>query len=108
MQLIKMQLMLLTFCMSEVRSVELKTHQIHFQTERTGLRPGSRWGSFYDAPRPASQIERGIPLPHTFPPGRFRRLDLGVFAASKSVPNSIIIDLWSPYYASNSVYLVQY
>jgi len=42
-QLIKMQLIIFTFfCRSEMRSVKIKRHQIHF---RLGLRPGPRMGS---------------------------------------------------------------
>jgi len=57
----------------------IRMHQIRFAP---GLRPGPRWGSSITMlPRPPSRMGRGIPLPHTPPPRRLRRLDLGAFGA---------------------------
>jgi len=77
-----MQLIILTFCLSEMRSVELKRHKIYF-------RP---WGTPLGELRPLTIDPmvgwRGdIISPIPFPPRHFRRLYLGVFAVSKSVPN---------------------
>jgi len=69
--------------MSEVCSVALKTHKIHFPPR---LCPGPRWGSLECSPKPYSRMANATHL-YTFPPRRLQRLDLGVFATSKSVPN---------------------
>ena len=51
-------------------------HQIRFGP---GLRPGP-------LPRPPSRMGRGKPPPHTSPPRRLRRLDLGTFGVSVPAP----------------------
>ena len=66
------------FCLSEMRSVELKMHQIHFWP---GLHPGPCWRSLQRSPRPPSWMGRAMPCPHNSP---FQRLNLGIL---KSVPN---------------------
>jgi len=81
------------FCLSEMCSVELKMHKIHF---RPGLRPGSLWGNLGRSP--IDPIvgwwgdKEGDTPPCTLPPWR---LDLGIFAASKCP--EFLSDLWSPY-----------
>ena len=57
-----------------------KTHQIHF---RPGLRPGPRWRNLLRSLRLPSRMGRAMPLP----PWCLCRLDLGIVATSKSVPN---------------------
>ena len=67
-----------------MRSVELKTHKIHF-------RPLGELRTLRIDPQSDGEAREGIgsgyPLVHTSPPRRLRHLDLGVFAAWKSVPN---------------------
>ena len=64
---------------------------------RPGLRPGPRWGSLRRSPRPPSRLGRGAPPPHSLPPRRLRRLDLGAFGASVVRPpntNSWLRYIW--------------
>ena len=63
----------------------IRMHQIRFAP---GLRPGPRWGSLRRSPRPPSRMGRGKPPPHTSPPRRLRRLDLGAFGTSASTPSA--------------------
>jgi len=74
------------FWLSEMRFVELKTHQIHF---RPGLCPDPTGGA-YDAPRSLSQMGRVLSLPIPLLP---RSSNL----ASRKMSGISIIDLWSPY-----------
>ena len=69
--------------------------QIRF---RPGLRPGPRWGSSRRSPRPPSRLGRGIPPPHSPPPRRLWRLDLGVpnFISPKLATLQETLDLWLP------------
>jgi len=69
------------FCLSEMRSLALKTHQIHF---RPGLHPGPRWRNLWCSPDLLVGWGRRCPL---LIPLSSTRLDLGVVATSKSVPN---------------------
>jgi len=71
-----MQLSFGRFSPSEMRSVELKRTNPFSAARAPPLTP-TLLGELRTLPQ-------GISPPHSFPP---RRLDLGVFAASKSVPN---------------------
>jgi len=96
------------FCLSEMRSVELVTHKIHF---RPGLRPGPSWGSSGRAPKPLSRIGRGIyPLPITFSLNAF-----GVLISASSPSRKVsriscisIMYLWSCTLHYTEVYRLLY
>jgi len=67
-------------------SVMLRMHQIRFRFS-SGLRPGPLWGrgSSWCSPRLPSRLEWGIPLCHSPPCRRLRRLVLGTYGASRWV-----------------------
>ena len=62
----------------------IRMQQIRFAPR---LRPRPRWGSSSRSPRAPSRMERWKLPPHTSPPRRLRRFDLGAFGASASTPS---------------------